>query len=210
MGQGIPASLILHMPYAAKFKITSGPTAEPVSLTEAKDQCRVDDQSTLDDTFLNNAIITAREYYEQVTDRFLMPRTVEVALKNFPSIRQIELAGAIVRSITSVKYYDSDNALQTLDSSKYYLFDYFSPNSVVLDSAEAWPDTYERENAVIITYEGGYATASDVPQKSKTAILMMVAELFTNRESSSVTGTVSTLTRAYTNLISTEKTYGRY
>ena len=198
------------MPYAAKFKFTSGPTAEPVTLSEAKDQCRVDNATTHDDTFLTNAIKTAREYYEEVTDRFLMPRTVQVALDAFPGIRQIELAGSVVRSITSVQYYDSDNALQTLSSSKYYLFDYFHPNAVVLDSAEAWPDTYERENAVIITYEGGYASASDIPQKSKTAILMMVAELFTNRESSSVTGTVSTLTRAYSNLLSTEKTYGRY
>ena len=198
------------MPYAAKFKITSAPSSEPVTLTEAKDQCRVDNESTHDDTFLNNAITTAREYYEQVTDRFLMPRTVQVALKRFPGIRQIELAGAVVRSITSVQYYDSDNTLQTLSSSKYYLFDYFFPNAVVLDSAEAWPDTYERENAVIITYEAGYTNASEVPQKSKTAILMMVAELFANRESSSVTGTVSSLTRAYTNLISSEKTYGRY
>jgi uncharacterized phiE125 gp8 family phage protein len=198
------------MPYAAKFKITTAPSSEPVTLTEAKDQCRVDNESTHDDTFLNNAITTAREYYEQVTDRFLMPRTVQVALKRFPGIRQIELAGAVVRSITSVQYYDSDNTLQTLSSSKYYLFDYFFPNAVVLDSAEAWPDTYERENAVIITYEAGYTNASEVPQKSKTAILMMVAELFANRESSSVTGTVSSLTRAYTNLISSEKTYGRY
>lgn len=198
------------MPYNARFKFTSGPTDEPVTLAEAKDQCRVDTSVSTDDTFLNNAITTSREYYEEVTDRFLMPRTVRMALKSFPPIRQVELAGSVVRSITSVQYYDSDNALQTLSSSKYDLFDYFYPNALILDSSEAWPDTYERENAVIITYEGGFATASDVPQKSKTAILLMVAELFTNREASSVTGTVSTLTRAYSNILSTEKTFGRY
>lgn len=193
-----------------EYKITTGPTTEPVSLSEAKIQCRVESEFTEDDAFLTTAIVAAREYFESVSDRFLINQTVELALPGFPAIRKIELVGGVVSGITSVKYRDEDDAEQTLDSSKYLLNEYAQPNFAELVSGEQWPDTYSRSEAVKVLYQTGYANASAVPQSIKASILLMVSDLYANREATTEAGKASVLQRAYSSLVSINKTFARW
>ncbi len=192
------------------YKITIEPTEEPVTIVEAKDQCRVETEFVDDDTFLTNAIVAARQHFEKAADLFLVDQTVELALARFPTLRKIELSGSEVSAITTLKYFDADDSTQTLAASKYDLIDYAHPHFIELASVESWPSTFDRSDAVVITYQAGYATAAAVPRSIKSAILMMVQELYLNRETTTEDGKQSILNRAYRSLLSMNKTYARW
>jgi hypothetical protein len=74
-----------------------------------------------------------------------------------------------ITGISSIQYYDSDNALQTLSASDYYAnvnegSTGWSPRPVVI-FIDDFPSTYDREDAVIITIRAGYTTIDyDVKQ----------------------------------------------
>jgi len=192
------------------YKISTAPTAEPITLAQAKSQCLVESEYTEDDDFLKTAIIAAREYFERVTGKLLMPQTVKLALSRFPRGRKIDLGLFPIESITSIKYRDSDNAEVVLSAALYSFVDFITPPIIELDSAESWPVTYIRLDAVIIEMVAGYTTASLVPQSSKNAILMLVASLYANRETVTENGKASVMDKTYSNLFTSEKTLGRW
>jgi uncharacterized phiE125 gp8 family phage protein len=82
-----------------------------------------------------------------------------------------------ISSITSVKYYDTDNALQTVDSGDYITFITGRPSSVTFtDGAES---TYERADAMDIEFVGQY---SSIPDDIILAIKLYVARVYANPE----------------------------
>jgi uncharacterized phiE125 gp8 family phage protein len=92
----------------------------------------------------------------------------------------------------SVKYYDTDGVEQTLDVAEYYEDAKSKPARIV--PVSSWPATKDRPNAVTITIEAGYgATADKVPQVIKQALLLMVGDMYENREETVVGTIVSTL-----------------
>src|SRR5512139_4185185 len=70
-------------------KLITAPTSEPVSLAEAKSQCRVD--ISTDDDYISNLIVAAREWCELHDWRVYMPQTWELYLDNWPSAAPIEI-----------------------------------------------------------------------------------------------------------------------
>ena len=98
---------------------------EPVSLAEARLQCKVDDDDTSHDDALKALITTAREYAEHYTGHGLAPQTLEAALDCFPGDDGvIELPKCPVSEVTSIKYTDTDGNEQTFASIKYALSPY--------------------------------------------------------------------------------------
>jgi hypothetical protein len=85
-----------------------------------------------------------------------------------------------------IKYYSTDNTEYTMCSSTADLFidEKSEPAKICLAYGKSWPSTTLRSyNAVCLTFAAGYGTAgSDVPQKIRNAILLLVAHLFNNRE----------------------------
>ena len=192
------------------YKITTAPTAEPITLVESKAQCLVESAYTADDVFITSAIIAAREYFEKVTGRLLMPQTVKLAMSNFSANRKISLGISPVASITSITYQDSDNVGATLSSALYTFNDYITPPIIELNYGESWPTTYDRSDAVVIEMVAGYASAALVPQSSKNTLLMLVASLYANRETVTENGKASVMDKTYSNLLTAEKTLGRW
>ena len=164
------------------YKIITAATDEPITLAEAKAQCRVEDEFADDDTYLTTAISTARDVVEKLTGRFLMDQEVEVYLKEFPSTRRIEIPKPPLTAVNSLKYYDEADAIQTLASSSYRVSVNTEPGFLELKADNYWPDTETRFDAVIVNFQAGYASASAVPASIKHAILMMVSDLYTRRD----------------------------
>lgn len=116
---------------------------------------------------------------EQYTNRQLMPATWYLYLDTLPT--EILLQWCPVTAVSSVKYYDSDNALQTLGTS-YYDTDINSEPARITESyGYTFPATRDKTNAVTIEFTAGYADADSVPGPIKTAILLMVAHNYENR-----------------------------
>jgi hypothetical protein len=75
--------------------------------------------------------------------------------------------------VSSLKYYDADNASQAVASTNYRLHPSDSAAAYLeIDSEFTRPDHYMRDDAVVLTYLAGYATIGDVPKAIKDAMLL--------------------------------------
>jgi uncharacterized phiE125 gp8 family phage protein len=163
-----------------------GTVTEPVTLAEARCHCRIDADTSdghPDDTMLEIYISAARAYAENFTGLAFAKKTLELALDEFPD-DEIELTGPAT-SVTSVKYYDSDGTLTTVDADNYILDDFSKPSYLYPVANYSWPTAGDRPNAVRIVYVTGYGTDSDseaIPFEAKAAILLTVGHLYENRE----------------------------
>lgn len=161
------------------LKLITAPTAEPVTLTEAKAHLRVIGAD--EDTYITALIVAARQAAEHITGRALMAQTWELALDAFKA--GISLPRPPLASITSIKYLNDAGALTTMDASAYLLDDHSEPARLLPAYGATWPATRNQANAVLIRYVAGYANAAAVPQEIKSWILLRIGLLYENRES---------------------------
>lgn len=163
--------------------LSTAPSGEPVTLTEAKAWLRVDEDDTAEDVLILGLVQAARSYVENFTRRSLLTQTWQLSLDAFPcNSREIVLPRPPLASVTSIAYIDADGASQTFASAGYHVDTRSEPGRVVLDEDYDWPDTDCRPNAVTVTYVAGYGSSSAVPRGLKTGIGWLVAHWFRNRE----------------------------
>ncbi|MFA6204486.1 MAG: head-tail connector protein [Gallionella sp.] len=156
----------------------TAPATEPVSLAEARLHLKVD--STDDDTLISALITAVREQAEHRTGRAFITQTLELVLDSFPAAFELPQPPAL--AITSVKYYDTNGALQTMAASLYSLDSDSAPARLVPAYGEVWPATYGIPNAVRVRYTAGYGAAgSDVPGAAKAWILCALTFMYDNR-----------------------------
>lgn len=186
------------------LKLVTAPSVEPITLAQAKLQCKVEDTDTDSDVLLNLFIAAARAKAEQYMGAVLMQRSYDMLLDSFPAS-----AGAwgtwwssatsdlgfesppawnnkcgVVNplAITSVKYVDTAGVLQTLSSSLYTLDDSTWPFWLLPAFNTDWPDTQAQANAVTIRYQVGYDDVTKIPADVRAWLLLTVAFLFAHRE----------------------------
>lgn len=152
------------------YKITVPPSAEPITLSEAKSRLSIADAE--DDTDIPALITAAREQAESYTGRSFITQTIELALDYFPD--EIELPRGPVQSIVSIKYLDRDAVIQTLPGSEYSLDDYSVVPWVLPAAGSSWPTTFDASNAVKIQYVAGFGAAAAVPEDIKQALYLAV------------------------------------
>ena len=159
--------------------------ADPVTLDEVLQHLRLTSTSAEEDTELLNMITAATEYAENITKRNLRGSTVTKHLTSFPSPLYrlksgITLTKGPVASITSVKYYDTDNVQQTVDPSAYRLVIVDNNSTLYPAIGGNWPsDCNEEPFAIEVIY---VLDATGIPQAIKHAILLIVGALYENRE----------------------------
>lgn len=166
-------------------------TAEPIDLPTARAQCRVDlygsPPASPDDFWLTNVGIPgARAGCEGWLGASVAQQTIRLYGSKF-STSPIELPFGPVQSITSITYFDVDDAQQTVDSANYVLNT--APRLALLTAAAdtPWPTTNGAPDSVVIEYVAGYLapTASPppvVPTGITTGMLLLLAHLYRNRE----------------------------
>src|SRR5688572_308391 len=100
-------------------KVITGPTLEPVSIQEVKQQLNIDSAYSEDDTQLGRHIKTARVWVEERLGQSLISQTRKQFMDKFPC-GSIEILMGPVITLTAVKYYDSADVEQTWSSSNYW------------------------------------------------------------------------------------------
>jgi uncharacterized phiE125 gp8 family phage protein len=162
-------------------RVTIGPTVEPITLAQARVQCKLEADYTDEDEALTVYIQAARELVEEITGRSLITQTRVMRLDYFPSCYEIHLDHGRLLTVTSVEYYaDSTDVLTTLSSSDYWVDTHSEIPRITVKTS--WPSTYDRPNAVVITYTAGYgATASTVPGALVQAVKELVAHMYEHR-----------------------------
>jgi uncharacterized phiE125 gp8 family phage protein len=176
------------------WSVTTPPADEPVALDEAKLHLRVD--VTDDDTLIGSLIQAARQHVEAVCERALMPQVWTERRSAFPALPchlrplraptldqlTILLAGGVVRAIDSVKYVDTTGTLQTVDPATYVADLTAEPAQLAPLTPTQWPVAREQPGAVQIQYQVGYADAASVPAALRAAVLLLVGDMYANRE----------------------------
>lgn len=168
------------------------PTALPLTLTQAKQHLRVDIDD--DDLLISLYLEAATQWCEEYVSGAFMTQTIRQDLPYFSDITY--LFRGPVQSISSIKYIDNDDVLQTLATNFYNLDSVGNPARISLQWDERWPTTVPRGDAVQITYVAGYPEGSpandpqNVPSPIRAAILMVLGDLYEHRENTTVGNSV--------------------
>jgi uncharacterized phiE125 gp8 family phage protein len=172
--------------------LSSGPSEEPVTLTEAKTHLRVTEPD--DDTYIESLITAARQMAESFTGRALVTQTWVLTLDRFPgsSAVPIEIPLPELQSISSITYNDSNGDSQTWASSNYTVDIKNKPGRVLPIQTASYPTTQGHINDVTVTFVAGYGSASSVPETIKQAIKIYIGHLYERREET-IVGAVATL-----------------
>lgn len=170
--------------------LVTAPATEPVELLEAKAHLRLDDDFFEEDDLVTDLLVAARTHVENMTGRGLITQGWRLSLDRFPAWNElISLQRAPVKSVESVKYLDDAGALQTLAPSQYVVdASGRSGGKIGLAFGASWPSTRGQLNAVTIDFTIGDAKGA-VPSPLKSAIKLLLADLYMNRESN-IVGTI--------------------
>jgi len=161
------------------YVLKTAPTIEPISVEEAKEHMRID--HTEEDTYVGLLIKSAREMTENYLRRSLITQTWECWMDAWPPDPFTVLHGNLL-TVTSIKYYDTDDVIATFASTYYYADT--KSDRIGLNYGESWPTTTLRPiNGVVVEFTAGYgATAASVPEAIRQAMLLLVGHLYENRE----------------------------
>jgi uncharacterized phiE125 gp8 family phage protein len=156
------------------------PEREPLTLEEAKMQCRIDHDS--EDALILSYITACRQRAENLTNRVFITQQWQMTLSSFPC-EIIELPRTPVQSIDSIQYVGVDGVTQTLDYTLYVLDNTALPCKVYPSYNETWPTARLFPKSVLINATYGYGDyPRDVPEDVRQALRLMVAHCNENRE----------------------------
>ena len=161
------------------YKVITAASSPVIPLADLRLHLRLDllgGTTHPEDALIEGYLGAARLYCEHYTQRSIGAQTLELALDTFPT-GSIELPlGAA--TITSVTYIDTALALQTVSALTYTLDEYAHESRAI--PATVWPTAGEVANAVKVRY----VTPATFSPSVKTALLLIVAHLYENREES--------------------------
>jgi uncharacterized phiE125 gp8 family phage protein len=162
------------------------PPSEPITLEEARTHLRVQPygspEAHPDDDYIEALITSAREYCEQYLRRALATQIIEFPLDDFGS--EIDLPLKPAQQVESITYLDTAGATQTLATTAYGL-DIYS-GTIFLKSGQSWPTVLAQKNAITVKYTAGYTQGSpddyELPEPIKCAMLLLIGNLYENRQ----------------------------
>jgi len=189
-------------------QLITPPTVEPVTLQQAKQQCRVDFPD--DDTLITSLIIAARQFCEKRTNRAFFTQTWIRTLDFFPLYGRIEgsrspserdswpygtwywdrvtidLPHNRVQSVTSITYIDSNGEEATLDQASYNLDVTSLPARITPAQGMFWPilNNYIPGSVTITYVAGSYGDGTivnTIPQTIIQAMLLLIDHWYNHR-----------------------------
>ncbi len=189
------------------FRLVTGPTGEPVTLTEAKAHIR--EYATGQDALITSLITAARSIGEEQTRRAWMRQTWDMQMDRFPWSYGVDydqyardsqrywgqppilVPKPPLQSVTSITYVNSTGGNTTLSATAYRVDTMSEPARITPVYGAFWPIARQVASAVTVRFVAGYVTgsgatagkASAVPQLLKQACLLTVGSWYENRES---------------------------
>lgn len=168
------------MNYRSLTTITA-PTAEPITLAEAKHHCRVD--SAVDDAYLTALIATVRTYVEDYCDMtFAGPRRYEMKLDTFPAEIRVPRPPMIrsgTNSAVEIVYKANATGEEvTLATNEYRVDRDCIPGTIRPLYGGSWPSHLADYGAITVRW---WAGPSATDPRLKSAILMIVDHLYRQR-----------------------------
>ena len=167
------------------LRLVTGPTQEPVTLTEAKLHARVDTDD--DDQLLMLLITSAREWIEGQTKRALVTQTWDWEIDyGWPYLQNgvptIDLPVNPVASVTSISYDDDGSSPRsTLSADDYTAVCRTHGSYIVPAYGATWPTVRCVPNAITVRFVAGQAI-DEVPKQLTQALKMLVTHMYERRD----------------------------
>lgn len=168
-------------PYRSLVRATP-PAVEPITLAEAKTQCRVDTND--EDAYLTGLIAVSREYLEETLDLSILTQTWEARYDTFPLWEIILPRPPMAPGTVTIEYRDEAGQTQTITSAADFQVDRnVVPGRVFPLYNGVWPAIRGDENSVMVRWTAGYGAAgSNAPAILRQAMLLLVAHWFEMRQ----------------------------
>lgn len=156
----------------ADWTLVTGPTQEPISLAEAKQECRVDTDD--ENSRMYGYIRASRMDAEMYLNRGFYTQTWKLVQDDWSESIWLPMA-APLQSVTTVQYYNSAGTLTTATSSDYVVDTTTEPGRIVRAPNVTWPTLQaDRHGAVIVTYIVGWTSVALIPEQIKQGIAVLV------------------------------------
>jgi uncharacterized phiE125 gp8 family phage protein len=162
------------------LKLITAPAVLPVSVADVRTWGRITTVTgEFTEAVLEDRIKAAVELAETFTGLSFIHQTWSMFLDGFPAW-EICLPKPPWDSITWIKYYDTSDVQQTMDSTDY-IFDAVQGRLTPAISG-SWPATSTRINSVDIKFVSGFgATGADCPAQVRECLLEIVEDRLKNR-----------------------------
>jgi uncharacterized phiE125 gp8 family phage protein len=170
------------------LRLITPPIAEPIAIEDAQQHLRADVEGP-DAALIEAYLQAAREAVERHTGRALMTQTWEVRFPEFAEYLVLPVPPVV--SVTSVRYMTPDGVDTLMASSLYQTELPTGPTAqtgrIWPAPGEVWPTTRRNDRAAVtVRFQAGYASAATVPAALRSALLLVLGELYENREASVV------------------------
>jgi uncharacterized phiE125 gp8 family phage protein len=159
--------------------LTTPPATEPVSLAEAKAHVRVTHAD--DDVYISTLIVSARRRVEARTGLRLITQGWSQFMDCWPHGGVVDLQLNPVASVSDVITYGDTDTPATIDPAHYFLDATSNPPRVVFRSGRFPANPGRRAKGIEVRVTAGFGAAAAVPQELKQAVLLLVADAFSNR-----------------------------
>jgi uncharacterized phiE125 gp8 family phage protein len=131
------------------------------------------------DAVISQMISAAADRMERATSISLLSRSYTMHQDGWGE-NPIRLSRTPVTAIDSVQYYDSDNNLQTLDSSNY-ITSLDGPRACV--EIITSPTLKDRKHSVLVNFTAGYTTWEEIPDEVAIQLLRIIHLYYDGRQS---------------------------
>lgn len=153
------------------------PAVEPVSLEDARKHLRATESA--EDLLIESLISAARDYAEQYCNRIFASASFILQLDGFQSTINLPID---TTAVISISYLDSDDDQQTIGSGSFR----FDPLRSTLKPVSSWPSGSSVRIQLVAGPDPSDSPPAFAPPSVISAIKLVMADLFENREAAIV------------------------
>jgi len=176
------APIIGITPYRSLYQLTP-PAVEPLSLAEAKTQCRIDDDDS--DALVQTYITAARQYVEDILDISIITQVWQARYDTFPVWELILPRPPMRPEAVTVTYRNESGQIFTVTSAAgdFQVDQYTTPGRIYPNYNGVWPAVRGDENSVVVQWTAGYGPSGfSAPPILRQAIALLVAHWYEMRQ----------------------------
>lgn len=190
------------MTASSLVRITA-PAMPIVSTAEMKDHLRV--TNDVEDVYIDALTAAATSLIDGVglLGKAMVTQTWGQWVGGSAGDVMLQMSPAI--ALTAVDYYaPTTNVLTAAVAADFNIMGLPTARFVRPKPDKAWPSTYDRPDAIRLTYTAGYGAPTDVPMGLRQAVKLLVGHWYANRESVS-DGSLQDVPMAFDALLNAER-----
>lgn len=161
-------------------KLITAPAVRPVSQIEMDEHLRGDTTAAGHTLYVEGLIKSAVSQVENLTGRALITQTWAAVFNSWPEMVARALPYGRLQSVSSIQYRDEVGSDHTVSTGDYLVAGAGTDEGRVVipsDGGFGYPDLYEVD-PIVVTFVCGYGGPADVPEQIKTAIKLLVSEVY--------------------------------